>query len=385
LGMPIAWDDSLSRGAAERAAVAFPAFAGPLAPNGNLPIGLNENTSADLPAPRTINVAFDGTPQTAAQVAARIDAALRAAGAGAASAWPDGTVVIETAAPGLAGSVRIPANGAARGASDILLHGGGDLFARGWPGAGRSLSLDPMTPALRGVRSAAKEAASYEFSITGVTTGPVAIAAGADLATAAGLLNAAFDRARAGGVARIGLAGVVDGALCVEAIDPALAFKVDGAAPATAAAPTPGTTPELSPDKAFDMRRTDWVRTVRLTLAASDDPLFAPSRDLQYLRLPADIDSAEPGSWDYFPMGRWLVAIRPDAARIGDATNVVALRSATAMVKLAWSRPGPARRASPQILRFWPTISNGGFAASLRGASSAGAEPFLVDLMTWPQ
>jgi hypothetical protein len=293
--------------------------------------------------------------------------------------------VIESAAPGLAGSVRIPATGAARGAADILLQGGGDLFARGWPGAGRSRSLTSMTPGLRGVRTAAKDAASYTFSITGVTAGPVAIAAGATPATAAGLLNTAFDAARAGGKARIGLAGVVDGALCVEAIDPALTFKVDGNAPATSAAPTPGTTPERTPDKAFDMRRTDWVRTVRLTLAVSDDPLFAPSRDLQYLRPPADIDTAEPGNWDYFPMGRWLVAVRPDAARAGDTTNVVALRSATAMVKLAWSPPGPARRASPQILRFWPTISNGGNAASLRGASSAGAEPFLVDLLTWPQ
>ena len=387
-GAPINWDDSLSRGAAERAAVALPAFAATLAPNGPLAIGLDENAPADLPASRTINVAFDGTPLTAAQVAARINAALRTADAGAASAWPDGRVVIETAGFGLAGSVRIPATGAPRGAADVLLQGGGDLFARGWPGAGRSNSLNTMTIGWRGVRSTAKEAATYTFltldanGATVLTTNPVAIAAGSDPATVAVLLNNAFDLARAGGAPRIGLAGVVDGALCVEAFDPALTLRVDGVALATAAASTPGTTPELTSDKAFDMRRTDWVRTVRLTLAASDDPLFNPSRDLQYLRPPAHIDTAQPGGWDNFPMGRWLVVVRPDAARAGDAPDVNALRNATAMVTLSFTIPGAALRASPQIVRFWPSLSNGNI-ASLRGASAAGAEPFLVDLLTW--
>ena len=388
-GTPINWDDSLSRGAAERAAVALPAFAGTLTPNGPLSIGLDESAPADLPASRTIDVVFDGTPQTAAQVAARIHAALRAADAGAASAWPDGRLVIETAAFGLAGSVRIPATGAPRGAADILLQGGGDLFARGWPGAGRSGSLNTMTVGWRGVRSAATEAATYTFltldtaGATILTTNPVAIAAGGDPATIAVLLNNAFDLARAGGVPRIGLAGVVDGALCVEAFDPGLTLQVDGVALATAAAPRPGTTPELTSDKAFDMRRTDWVRTVRLTLAASDEPLFSPpSRDLEYLRPPAHIDTAQPSGWSNFPMGRWLVAVRPDAARAGDAPDVGALRSATAMVKLSLPIPGAALRVSPQIVRFWPSLTNGN-AASLRGASAAGAEPFLVDLLTW--
>jgi hypothetical protein len=158
---------------------------------------------------------------------------------------------------------------------------------------------------------------------------------------------------------------------------------VNGAVPKTAAAPRPGTTPELEPDPAFDLRRTDWVRTVRLTLANTDDPDFAGARDLHYLRPPAHIDTAEPGSLGGFPLGRWLVAVRPDAARVGDAPDTAALRSATAMVILHTSPTAPANRPSPQILRFWPRLFNGRD-ASLRGASSAVAsEPFLVDLLTW--
>ena len=391
LGTPINWDDSLSRGAAERAAVAFPAFAGTLAPNGPLAIGLDENAPADLPASRTINVAFDGAALTAAQVAARINTALRAADAGAASAWPDGRVVIETAGFGLAGSVRIPATGAPRGAADILLQGGGDVFARGWPGSGRSNSLSTMTIGWRGVRSNAKEAATYTFLSSRRQRGPGPYnhpcchrggqrpghgrRPSQQRVRSGTRRQRAAHRPRRGGGRRAVRGSVRPGTDVL---------RVDGVAIATAAASTPGTTPELTSDKAFDMRRTDWVRTVRLTLAASDDPLFNPSRDLQYLRPPAHVDTARPGGWDFFPMGRWLVTIRPDAARPGDSPDVNALRSATAMVKLSFTIPGAALRASPQIVRFWPLLLLPGVSsASLRGASAAGAEPFLVDLLTW--
>ena len=99
------WDTSLSRGPAQRAAVVLGPFAAPISPNGALPIGFDENLAADLPARRTVTVTFDGTALDAAGIAARIDAALRVGGAGAAAAWPDGRIVVETATSGLAGTV----------------------------------------------------------------------------------------------------------------------------------------------------------------------------------------------------------------------------------------------------------------------------------------
>ena len=381
------WDESLAHGAAERAAVALAPIAATVSPNGTLAIGLDENTAGDLPAPRVVNVAFDGTALDAAGVAARIDTALRAGGAGAAAAFPGGVVVIETASPGLAGSLRIPAAGVMdRAVADLLLGAGVTAAARGWPGAGRGTPLGAMPPGLRGVRATAGAAAAYVIGDGLREAAAVAITAGMTAEAAARALDAALAAAAppaggGGGAAqRIGLAAVVDGALCIETLGGLLSWKVDGKAPEAEATPRAGMTPELPRDPAFDLRRTDWVRTLRLARGPADSPGFAGARDMGWLRVPQPKGPVGPSGWSAFPTGRFLAAFRPDAARPGTPAEAAALRTATAMAPAFRELPGGDRRAAPLILRYWGGLAPGG---ALLGGSAAGAEGFMLDLLTW--
>ncbi len=389
------WNDSLSRGAAVRAAVALPAIAGTVSPNGRVAIRLDDNVGPGLPVAHAVEVVFDGAALDAAAVAARIDAVLRAAGAGAAAVWPDGTVVVETAYPGLAGSIEIPAPGD-RGAADALVGAGAVLRARGWPGGGRSDPFRAMPNGWRAVRTAAGGAATYEFRADGRSTGPVAIAPGMDAAAAALALNAAFDGTAAGGALRIGLAGVVDGALCVEAVVSPMSLLVDGDLSVATEPGKAGQTPEPPADAAFDLRRTDLIRTVRLVRGATDDAGFADAEDFGWLRHPMQRVDPEPpdpptgdplpdpsirsANFPAFPRGRWLASVRSDAARAANAADAAALRSATAMVALL--RP-PAVAGAPPVplmLRHWATFNG---SDGQIGGSAAGPEDFMVDLLTW--
>lgn len=391
-GEPV-WDASLGRGAAVRAAVALPAIAGPVSPNGPLVLRLDDNTGPDLPTVRDVTVTFDGTALDAAGVAARIDAALRAANAGAAAAWPDGTVVIETAYPGLGGSLAVPAPGA-RGPADLLVGAGAVLSARGWPGGGRAAAFQAMPQGWRAVRAAAAAGATYEFRAGGRTTGPVAVEAGVDATAAALALNLAFGATAGGGGLRLGLAAVVDGALCVEATVTPMSLLVNGTLSVATTPGRPGDTPEPPSDDAFDLRRTELVRTLRLVRAATDAPAFASAQDLGWLRHPTRrVEGVAPAGggptpdpvlttagFPRFPDGRWLVAARPDAARVGDTADAAALRAATAMAPLVRPTSGPGSPAAPLMLRYWVTVNG---ANGQLGGSAAGPEPFMLDLLTW--
>jgi len=391
-GDPV-WNDSLSRGAAVHAAVALPPIAGTVAPNGTLAIRLDDNVGPGLPSARVVNVDFDGAAVDAAAVAARIDAALRTAGAGAAASWPDGTVVVETAYPGLAGSLEVPAPGD-RGAADALVGADVTLRARGWPGGGRADPLTAMPNGWRAVRTSAAEAATYEFRADGRTTGPVAITAGMNADAAALALNAAFDGTAAGGTLRIGLAGVVDGALCVEGVVTPMTLSVNGTLSVATTPRRAGDTPEPPDDAAFDLRRTDLVRTVRLVRAAADDAGFTDAQDLEWLRHPMErIEPEAPptggpppdpflqsAAFPAFPRGRWLVAVRSDAARAGNAGDAAVLRAATAMAALVRPPSVPGGAPLPLVLRHWVTFNGGN---GQLGGSAAGPEEFMVDLLTW--
>ncbi|MBR0674461.1 RHS repeat domain-containing protein, partial [Neoroseomonas soli] len=388
-GDPV-WNETLSRGAAIRAAVALPAIAGTVSPNGPLVIRLDDNSGPDLPSAHDVTVNFDGSALDAAGVAARIDAALRAARAGAAGAWPDGTVVIETAHPGLAGSLEIPAPGN-RGAADALVGADVTLRARGWPGGGRADAFQPMTQGWRAVRATAEAPlTTYEFRADGRSTGPVAIAVGMDAKAAAQALNTAFDGTAGGGAFRIGLAAVVDGALCIEAVVTPMTLLVDGKVSEPTKAGKAGETPEPATDGAFDLRPTEVIRTLRLLRAATDDAAFGDTHDFGWLRHPMQrVEPTPPAtdatlataSFPAFPLGRWLAAVRPDAARAANAADATALRAATAMCPLARPASGPGSPAAPLMLRYWVTLS--GRTDGLLGSSAAGPEPFMLDLLTW--
>jgi hypothetical protein len=392
-GEPV-WDTSLGRGAGVRAAVALPAIAAPVAPSGTLTLRLDDNSGPDLPSAHDVVVSFDGSALDAAGVAARIDAALRAANAGAAAAWPDGQVVIETAVPGLGGSLEVPAPGA-RGVADLLVGAGAVLRARGWPGGGLAAASRPMAQGWRAVRTTAAAAATYEFRADGGrSTGLVAIAAGMDAAAAAQALNAAFGATSSGAALRIGVAGVVEGALCIEAGLLPLTLVVDGVVVAAAPAAHPGDTPEPPTDAAFDLRRTDRIRTLRLVRASTDAPEFADALDFGWLRhpmlrrepaTPEGIAAAPNALLDLagfpaMPVGRWLAVARPDAARAASAPDAAALRQATAMVALSAPQAEPGNPAAPLILRYWVNVTRDN---ALLGGSAAGPEPFMLDLLTW--
>jgi hypothetical protein len=387
-----AWNESLSRGAAVHAAVALPPIAGTVTPNGVLAIRLNDNVGPGLPASQVVEVTFDGAPLDAQAVARRIDAALQGARAGAAAAWPDGTVVVETAYPGLAGSVEIPAPGN-RGAADALVGAGATLMARGWPGGGRAAPMTAMPNGWRAVRATAAGATIYEFRADGRSTGPVAITAGMTAAAAAQALNTAFDGTAAGGALRIGLAGVVDGALCVEAVISPMALLVSGVLSVATTPGRAGETPEPPEDAAFDLRRTDLLRTVRLVRAATDATAFDNAQDFGWLRHPmrrqdpaappagpAPDPFLETTAFPDFPRGRWLVAVRSDAARAGNAADAAALRAATAMVGMSRPAPVPGSAPLPLMMRHWATFNG---ADGQLGISAAGPEDVMVDLLTW--
>jgi hypothetical protein len=379
-----AWEESLGRGAALHAAIALPPIDSVVSPVGALRIRLDDNAGPGLPTPREVQVDFDGTALTAAALAARIDAVLRPLRAGAAAAWPDGTVVIETAQPGLAGSIAVPAPGT-RGAADMLVGNGVTLAARGWPGSGRADPFAAMAQGWRAVRPTAAMPITYEFRADGRSTGPIAITAGMDAAAAAIALNTGFDGTATGGAQRIGLAAVVDGALCIEAVVAPMSLLFGAALQEPTTPDRAGETPEWPTDPAFGLRRTDMLRTLRLVRAATDDAAFAGADDLGWLRHPTSrvapppADPAlTPSAFPPFPVGRWLAAVRPDAAQAADAPDIAALRAATAMAPLI--RPHDARHVAPLMLRYWVRLDA---QDGQLGGSTAGPEPFMVDTLRW--
>lgn len=371
------WDHSLERGAAVRAAIILTLPAATVAPDGALVLRLDDNIGPGLPVARDVTVTFDGSALDAPAVAARINAALRAARAGAAAAWPDGRIVIETATPGLAGSIALPAPGP-RGAADALLPGPvAQLAARGWPGAGMRDAYAAMQAGWRAVRPRAAGAVTYSFAAGGRETGAVSITAGMEAEAAAAALNLGFDTTTAHGAARLGLAAVLDGALCVEALVDGLELRVNGAPPVPVM--DAGGTLEFPPDGGFHLRRTDLVRTTFLRRAPTDAPDFAlGGLELGWLRNPMGLDAGpplqlQPAPFLRLPGGRWLVGVRPDAARAEGAEDAAALRASVAMAA-AWTD------TAPLALRYWLLFDN----QQLSGGALGPDGRFMLDVTIRP-
>jgi hypothetical protein len=250
-----------------------------------------------------------------------------------------------------------------------------------------------MPNSWRAVRDTAAGATTYEFRADGRSTGPVAVATGMTAVAAAQALNTGFDGTAAGGALRIGLAGVVDGALCVEAVVSPMALLVNGVLSVATTPGRAGETPEPPEDAAFDLRRTDLLRTVRLVRAATDTAAFDNAQDFGWLRHPmrrqdpappaagpAPDPFIETAGFPDFPRGRWLVSVRSDAARAGNAADAAALRAATAMAAMVRAGPAPGSAPLPLMLRHWATFNGGD---GQLGTSAAGPEDVMVDLLTW--
>ncbi len=399
------FDRSLGRGPAVRASVALPPFvdAGG-APatrnlNGDLWIRLNDNgDGTDLAPPTDVEVSFNGAV-TAQQAAETIHAALLAAGAGAAAAYPDETVVIETATPGLSGSVTVPSPGPASTPAVLTALGiSGSLTNRGWPGAG-----DPAGRiGFRSHTGNALAAEDWQFAIQRggavVTSTTVNVTANQAPAAVAAAIDAALrdptGAAAGSGANRIGIAALGDdGAINVELFQaPATAgalvpfqFGPPGGA---LAAPPPDAPPnfeiwiggDVGVAPACELRRTDVLRTIRLVYfdRRADDGIFidpslfdpnpAPDPgtldqrvfDVGWVRPPTNPAGAVQG-FQRFMLGRWLVAARAEGARsdsgaLGNRTK--AYGPDAEMIRSGGTATIDGRTAHfPTQVRYWVTIS----------------------------
>jgi murein DD-endopeptidase MepM/ murein hydrolase activator NlpD len=339
-------DRTLERGPAVRASVQLDGFAGVKAvPAGELVIALGGiPTAPDYAPATTVSVRFDGTHLTAQEVAARIHQELFQRGVGMAACYPDGVVVVETLVNGIAGAIELPAAGTTPAVAAALCPGD-PRRARGWPGAGTgripdSFRSEARAPAqgtrwkFRTDRDATPGTVAWEVDFT-VPNGTIE-----DCARA---LHAELGRAQQTGTAnrnRIGIAAVgPDGCLYIEAVNPhsLFLFKVNDrdheASPplrvqadrqqqprpaAVGVAPTHvGRGFEPPDEPGLRLRRVNQLRTVRYVRDGIGAGAIGGMNDLGWVRAPSDSRSGEPTFFHYWPAGRYLLAVRSEAARSG--------------------------------------------------------------------
>jgi hypothetical protein len=320
------------RSPALRGCVIIPPLAGDLALNGQLHIEFNEPPPGSaILAPTLVIVPFPASTYSAAQITAAIHSAAVAANAGTATLYADGSIVVETREPGLLGSVRLPAAGTPRTVADPLLGAGATMFGRGWPDSGRLGHRNALRTGFRSRDGAATADAQWLFT-DGTTNVQIAVSIGDTAEELADRLNQQF----ATSATPVGVAASVSGVLFVEGRTDVFGLLVDGIQLGANLGDRDRNwlTPERISEPAFDLRRTNEVRTVRL--ARGRVPVFDPANadDWGWLRLPFDSSVAAPvpaavpppvlpvlgnvGTFRALPPGRYAVDLRSDAAK---ATN----------------------------------------------------------------
>ncbi|MGH2820318.1 MAG: hypothetical protein ACRDJ5_06670 [Actinomycetota bacterium] len=316
-------DRSLGWGPAIRASVALPALAGRVDLNGDLWITLNDNgAAADVAPTAEVRVPLAGS-HDARSLADAMDAAV--AGVGGAGAFPDGSVVVETHAPGLTGTVRIPSQANASTAAVLTALGldGAPLSARGWPGSG----VRGGRSGFRGYVGDARADATWSFALPGGVTISHNVTAGQTPAQVAAALDPLLNT----GGGRIGVALVgEDGALYVEFFgQPPGAVTLPGGpnavAPDQPRAAVIWEGGDLPVEPAFELRSAWTLRTFRAVFFEQvDDEVFldpaaiAPDSprlfDLGWIRPPSDGNGLAQAVQRWAP-GRWLFAARSEGAR----------------------------------------------------------------------
>lgn len=392
---PFDFDRSLQRGPAVRAAVVIPAGAAiHLDADAVLALEFDDNgAAADVSPPRRLDVAIPAGDHTREALARRIHAVIFGAGAGMAGRYLDDSIVVETATPGLAGSVKIALDRSTAALVTALALGpGAPTEARGWPGAGAledhedfrtgttlapasvvALASDYMpVRGLRGRKNAPPTAdVVWRFRTDdpasgGFQTPDLTLQAGWDLPTLAREVDQKLAQAVSGATTRrIGHARAgLDGALHIEAMEGLmLVLEVKPAGgnfgPLGVDQPTKlGGRVDIKPEPGLDLRATDTLRTYRLVYdregAAATDHAdrFV---DAGWLRPPTDgrwgttrdHDTFEPIDVSAWPHGRYLLAARAEAAKHDYGVDGEMIASA-GQVELDGRRIDFAR-----IARYW--------------------------------
>lgn len=401
-GEPFAFDRSLQRGPAVGAALVIPvpsAVGGRRTLNGRLTLEFDESSAG--PVKRVeVELAGDYLP---GQLARAIHEALSAQEAGMAGAYADGSIVIETRTRGLAGALRLSADPALLGALDLT---GATLFSRGWPGL-----LESNDGFCRGTSLAPASATAYSsayFPARGFRASKTKpIAAGVEWQfhdrepTQPGVVSSGFlaldptwnidtlvqqvdAKLRAAGLGHAKRAD--DGTLQIEAAATGvLVLQVrEGAAgsgrPLGVAIPDrkhPGERIDVQPDPGLDLRVTDTLRTVRLVYdrkglgdTSSRDGLL----DAGWVRAPSsptwgiarDHQTWEPLDFPMWPRGRYLLAVRAEAAKHDYGRDAEMVASAGSFVD------GTQTIHFVRVARYW---------VGLTGMPNASPRTALVPLM----
>jgi hypothetical protein len=378
-----------------------------LANAGVLAIELNHNTKGtppqiieDLASRIVVEVAFTAEDYTAREVARRIHEELFNRGAGQAAAYPDGTVVVESAIPGLAGSVIIPAPGTGSSANDqallqALIGAASEVRGRGWPGTGFGAPGAPLRPGFRSKNVPSAQAAATWLFRDGAASATVNVVAGQSIQDIQRAVDDAL-KAPTGGASRIGMCLVgPDDTLYIEGLTSALTLEVTvGGKTLGVRDPgqnEPGQTPEREEEPALGLRRTHEVRTFRYARDRVGNGDGNEVDDVGWVRIPAYVNNwptatpanisnlrGTPAANLALPGGRLLTAVRADAAKTRDYDQ------SGEMIASAGSEPGGGPGSFIHQARYWIAFDNAqlmGIGKIVRTVSGNQVTDYLADLL----
>lgn len=378
-----------------------------LANAGALAIELNHNTKGtppqsieDLALRTVVEVAFTAGQYTAQEVARRIHEELFNRGAGQAAAYPDGSVVVETLVPGLAGSVTIPAPGTGSSANDqallqALIGPAGQVRGRGWPGTGFGSPGDRLRPGFRGKKVTSAQAAATWVFRDGAASATVNVTSGQSLQDIQRAVDDAL-KVPTGGAARIGMCLVgPDDTLYIEGMSNAFSLEVTvGGRRLGVLDPgqnEPGKTPEREEEPALGLRRTHEIRTFRYARDRAGNGDGAQADDVGWVRIPAYVNTwpaATPANISNrrgtparnlaLPGGRFLMAARADAAKTRDYDQ------SGEMIASAGSAPGGGTANFVHRARYWIAFDDAqfmGIGKIVRTVEGNQVTDYLADLL----
>ncbi len=388
------WKKEFQRAPAIFASVALPPISGTINISGALSILFNQNEGGeDLPNAQVVDIHFPAKPggYSAADIASRLNEELLSRGAGQAGAYPDGTVVIESAVPGINGYVCVPAPSTGGGSNAALISallgaGPNPLRGRGWPGI-PAAELGDLTPGFRSKPGNAAVDAIWRFS-DGTRNVTVNVAKNDTLAQVRDKCENVFQPTTSAGRMASCQINEEDQCLYIEAAGATLNLVVEAAGRTLDVIDPslPGQTPEREEEPACGLRRTNETRTWYFCRDRFDRGKYADMDESKWVRAtavmraltgsPSD-PAGQPGGNLQIPGGRYWMAVRPDAAKTtnynADADMII---SATSL-PINPSDPSAGNYVIVHRARYWVRHANGEPISLARTTDGA----YLVDLV----